>query len=133
VTLSRGRAIQSRGLPGTARRNPGPRLLRMVLRVRLEKRLRPRPIFRSVCKRVPLAQVWRAIEVGGKAAWLPILIVSSFGLYYNCGNYGIQSRTARRRENCRCKHGCAVRRPFGPSFSVVSRVHKQRQTGRNRI
>jgi hypothetical protein len=42
-----------------------------------------------------LARVWRAIEVGGKAAWLPILIVSSFGLYYNCGNYGIQSRTDR--------------------------------------
>jgi hypothetical protein len=48
-----------------------------------------------VCKRDTLACVWQAIEVGGKAAWVPILIVSSFGLYYNCGNYGIQSRIDR--------------------------------------
>jgi hypothetical protein len=48
-----------------------------------------------MCKKTHLAQFWRVIEVGGKAAWLPILIVSSFGLYYNCGNYDIQSRSDR--------------------------------------
>jgi hypothetical protein len=48
-----------------------------------------------VCKRTPLSRVWGAIQIGGKAAWVPILIVSSFGLYYNCANYGIQSQQDR--------------------------------------
>jgi hypothetical protein len=31
-----------------------------------------------------LARVWTWIEVSGRGAWIPILIVASAGLYYNC-------------------------------------------------
>jgi hypothetical protein len=37
-----------------------------------------------MCKQPFYARVWNRVEVFGKGAWIPILIVSSFGLYYNC-------------------------------------------------
>jgi hypothetical protein len=53
------------------------------------------PVDRAMCKNTLLTRACRGLEVGGKVAWVPILIVSSFGLYYNCGNYDIQSRSDR--------------------------------------
>jgi hypothetical protein len=48
-----------------------------------------------MCKKTLLAQLWAGIEIASKVSWIPILIVSSFGLYYNCGSYDIQSRGDR--------------------------------------
>ena len=55
----------------------------------------PFPISRSMFKKQPLARLWSAIEASSKAAWIPILIVASFSLYYAYQNYGIQSRADR--------------------------------------
>src|SRR5690242_7262187 len=46
-------------------------------------------------KKRSLARLWSGIESSSKVAWIPILIVASFSLYYACQNYGIQSRADR--------------------------------------
>jgi hypothetical protein len=49
----------------------------------------------SMCKKRLLNRLWSGIEASSKAAWIPILIVASFSLYYTCQNYGIQNSTDR--------------------------------------
>jgi hypothetical protein len=39
-----------------------------------------------MCKTPLHARVWNRVEVFGRGAWIPILIVASFGLYYNCSS-----------------------------------------------